>query len=120
MLTFTMTNGVVVTFRTSGTEPKIKFYSELKTQANTALGNLVLRTLLPLLLLTPHYPPPSKGGACGGGQAAAQPSAYHGQRAHAAREVRPRAEEGRLREGQREEGVNEGCVDRRVVSQQEC
>ena len=29
MITFTFKNGLVVTLRTSGTEPKIKYYSEL-------------------------------------------------------------------------------------------
>ena len=29
MITFYFTNGLVVTLRTSGTEPKIKYYSEL-------------------------------------------------------------------------------------------
>lgn len=28
MITFSLQNGVVATLRTSGTEPKIKFYSE--------------------------------------------------------------------------------------------
>lgn len=29
MITFSFENGVVVTLRTSGTEPKIKYYSEM-------------------------------------------------------------------------------------------
>lgn len=29
MITFTFENGVVITLRTSGTEPKIKYYSEM-------------------------------------------------------------------------------------------
>nr|CAD7399458.1 unnamed protein product [Timema cristinae] len=29
MITFTFNNGLVVTLRTSGTEPKIKYYTEL-------------------------------------------------------------------------------------------
>lgn len=29
MITFTFDNGLVVTLRTSGTEPKIKYYTEL-------------------------------------------------------------------------------------------
>ncbi|KAG0710135.1 Phosphoglucomutase-2 [Chionoecetes opilio] len=29
MITFTFSNGCVLTFRTSGTEPKIKYYSEM-------------------------------------------------------------------------------------------
>lgn len=29
MITFTFTNGLVATLRTSGTEPKIKYYTEL-------------------------------------------------------------------------------------------
>ena len=40
MLTFSMDNGCVITFRTSGTEPKIKFYSELKATATTEYGRL--------------------------------------------------------------------------------
>ena len=35
MITFTLDNDCVITFRTSGTEPKIKFYSELKAKAST-------------------------------------------------------------------------------------
>ncbi len=31
MITFTMENGSVVTLRASGTEPKIKYYIELRT-----------------------------------------------------------------------------------------
>lgn len=29
MITFTFENGVIITLRTSGTEPKIKYYSEI-------------------------------------------------------------------------------------------
>lgn len=29
MITFSFSNGVVVTLRTSGTEPKIKYYAEM-------------------------------------------------------------------------------------------
>ncbi len=31
MITFTLINGSVITLRASGTEPKIKYYIELKT-----------------------------------------------------------------------------------------
>lgn len=31
MITFEFANGVVATLRTSGTEPKIKYYAELET-----------------------------------------------------------------------------------------
>eukprot|EP00054_Salpingoeca_dolichothecata_P024258 m.164779 g.164779 ORF g.164779 m.164779 type:complete len:592 (+) comp24957_c0_seq2:29-1804(+) len=34
MITFQLANELVITFRTSGTEPKIKFYSEIRTEAN--------------------------------------------------------------------------------------
>ncbi|XP_054650929.1 glucose 1,6-bisphosphate synthase [Dunckerocampus dactyliophorus] len=36
MITFTLDNGVVATLRTSGTEPKIKYYSELCTPPGTS------------------------------------------------------------------------------------
>ena len=32
MITFTLENGSVVTLRGSGTEPKLKYYMELKTE----------------------------------------------------------------------------------------
>ena len=34
MITFTFENGLVITLRTSGTEPKIKYYSELCAPPN--------------------------------------------------------------------------------------
>ena len=34
MITFTFENGCVVTLRTSGTEPKIKYYTEHKPDPN--------------------------------------------------------------------------------------
>lgn len=34
MITFTFKNGLVITLRTSGTEPKIKYYSELCAPPN--------------------------------------------------------------------------------------
>ncbi|VDP52289.1 unnamed protein product [Schistosoma margrebowiei] len=32
MITFDFSNGVTLTLRTSGTEPKIKYYSELRSK----------------------------------------------------------------------------------------
>ncbi|XP_029048774.1 phosphoglucomutase-2 [Osmia bicornis bicornis] len=45
MITFTFNNGLVVTLRTSGTEPKIKYYSELCTRS-TEKDTEVLRNTL--------------------------------------------------------------------------
>lgn len=38
MLTFTFENGCVVTFRGSGTEPKLKYYIEVSNQSNEQLA----------------------------------------------------------------------------------
>ena len=35
MITFTLANGAALTLRTSGTEPKIKYYADLKVAAAT-------------------------------------------------------------------------------------
>ena len=35
MITFTFANGCVATLRTSGTEPKIKYYTEMSGEAKT-------------------------------------------------------------------------------------
>lgn len=37
MITFSFTNGLTATLRTSGTEPKIKYYTELRTSPQEQL-----------------------------------------------------------------------------------
>ena len=58
MITFVLENNLTITFRTSGTEPKIKFYSELISSGSTAserqavdeqLRSLVTRTVEDLM-----------------------------------------------------------------------
>lgn len=51
MITFTLENSLVLTLRTSGTEPKIKFYSELTGEKGLGPEYAMLLTCsLPLLM----------------------------------------------------------------------
>jgi len=45
MITFYFENGLEITIRTSGTEPKIKFYTELRTPPGTSDQDAAKRTL---------------------------------------------------------------------------
>ena len=42
MITFSFTNNSVLTLRTSGTEPKIKYYSEICAQSNQGLVKFLI------------------------------------------------------------------------------
>nr|XP_031316184.1 glucose 1,6-bisphosphate synthase isoform X2 [Camelus dromedarius] len=63
MITFTFQNGCVATLRTSGTEPKIKYYAEMcasPEQSDTALLEEELKKLIDALI--EHFLEPSKNG----------------------------------------------------------
>nr|XP_031537204.1 glucose 1,6-bisphosphate synthase isoform X2 [Vicugna pacos] len=63
MITFTFQNGCVATLRTSGTEPKIKYYTEMcasPEQSDTALLEEELKKLIDALI--EHFLEPSKNG----------------------------------------------------------
>ncbi|XP_016063948.1 PREDICTED: glucose 1,6-bisphosphate synthase isoform X2 [Miniopterus natalensis] len=63
MITFTFQNGCVATLRTSGTEPKIKYYAEMcasPDQSDTALLEEELRKLIEALI--ENFLEPSKNG----------------------------------------------------------
>lgn len=47
MLTFTLESGSIVTLRASGTEPKVKYYIELKTEPGKEEKYVVYLILLP-------------------------------------------------------------------------
>ena len=56
MITYTFVNGCVLTLRTSGTEPKIKYYSEMQGKPGTSSEEVrenlqqMLENILPKLL----------------------------------------------------------------------
>ncbi|KAJ3217853.1 Phosphoglucomutase-3 [Dinochytrium kinnereticum] len=45
MITFTLTNGCVFTLRTSGTEPKIKYYVEMKGESREEVENFLVQVV---------------------------------------------------------------------------
>jgi phosphomannomutase len=51
MITFTLGDGSVVTLRASGTEPKIKYYIELKTEPGKEAGFVSWLSIKIILLL---------------------------------------------------------------------
>jgi phosphoglucomutase len=59
MLTFTFVNGAVITLRTSGTEPKLKYYceyyDETPEKAREILDDLVLNNMIPKFLQPEKY-----------------------------------------------------------------
>lgn len=50
MITFTFENGCVVTFRGSGTEPKLKYYIEVSNQSNEQLASDLLENMKPEII----------------------------------------------------------------------
>ena len=59
MITFTFENEAVITLRTSGTEPKLKYYCEYSDEtperAREILDDLVINHMIPTLLQPEKY-----------------------------------------------------------------